>query len=107
MDGPSSASGGMMVDSTYGTYFVYGNHDRQRYTSDPEYTEEELAKMTVQIPNCLYNTGNYAQSVCEGTRYGLTVEFVGDPAGVVIKQYPEAGTVIEKSGGRIILYIIS
>ena len=31
------------IDSTYGTYFVYGNHDRQRYTSDPEYTEAELA----------------------------------------------------------------
>ncbi len=31
------------IDSVYGTYFVYGNHDRQRYTSDPEYTEEELA----------------------------------------------------------------
>lgn len=32
------------IDSTYGTFFVYGNHDRQRYTSDPEYTEEELAQ---------------------------------------------------------------
>ncbi len=31
------------LDSSYGTFFVYGNHDRQRYTSDPEYTEEELA----------------------------------------------------------------
>ena len=68
------------------------------------YTDEELSKMTVKVPNCLYNTGNYAQSVCEGSRYGLSVEFVGDPAGVVIKQYPEAGTVIEKAGGRIILY---
>jgi stage V sporulation protein D (sporulation-specific penicillin-binding protein) len=68
------------------------------------YTEEELAKMTVKIPKCLYNTGNYAKSVCESSRYGLTVEIVGDPAGVVVKQYPEAGTVIEKSGGRIVLY---
>ncbi len=30
------------IESTYGTYFIYGNHDRQRYTSDPEYTEQEL-----------------------------------------------------------------
>ena len=68
------------------------------------YTEEELAKLTVQVPKCLYVSGTRAKSVCEESRYGLTVEFVGDPAGVVIKQYPEAGTVIEKSGGRIILY---
>ncbi|MBO5912184.1 MAG: metallophosphoesterase [Clostridia bacterium] len=31
------------INSTYGIYFVYGNHDRQRYTSVPEYSEEELA----------------------------------------------------------------
>ena len=31
------------IESVYGTYFVYGNHDRQRYTSEPEYTEDELA----------------------------------------------------------------
>ena len=68
------------------------------------YTEEELAKMTVKIPNCRYQSGSYAQSICEGSRYGLTVEFVGDPAGVVVRQYPEANTVIEKNGGRIILY---
>lgn len=29
--------------STYGTYYVYGNHDRQNYTNAPAYTEEELA----------------------------------------------------------------
>lgn len=36
------------LESTYGTYYVYGNHDRQRYrdaASRPrEYTEDELAK---------------------------------------------------------------
>ena len=31
------------LNSTYGTYYVYGNHDRQRYTNEPEYTEWELA----------------------------------------------------------------
>lgn len=36
------------IESVYGTYFVYGNHDRQRYTSDPEYTEEELAQTISQ-----------------------------------------------------------
>lgn len=32
------------VESTYGTYYVYGNHDRQRYVSQPAYTESELAE---------------------------------------------------------------
>lgn len=31
-------------ESTYGTYYVYGNHDRQRYVSQPAYTESELAE---------------------------------------------------------------
>ena len=32
------------VKTTYGTYFVYGNHDKQPYTENPDYTGEELAK---------------------------------------------------------------
>lgn len=34
----------------------------------------------------------------------MTVEIVGDPEGLVYKQYPEGGTVIEKSAGKLILY---
>ncbi|MBR3894928.1 MAG: PASTA domain-containing protein [Clostridia bacterium] len=68
------------------------------------YSEEELQRLTVTVPNCIRRDGSYAQSLCEGSRYGLTVDFVGDPAGVVVKQYPEAGTIVEKNGGRIILY---
>ncbi len=30
------------INSTHGTYFIYGNHDRQRYTSTPAYSEAEL-----------------------------------------------------------------
>lgn len=29
--------------STYGTYYIYGNHDRQPYVQTPAYTEDELA----------------------------------------------------------------
>lgn len=32
------------IDSSYGTYYVYGNHDRARYSSDPNFTEEQLAE---------------------------------------------------------------
>lgn len=30
------------LESTYGIYFVYGNHDRQPYTEQRSYTDEEL-----------------------------------------------------------------
>lgn len=32
------------VDSTYGIYYIYGNHDRQLYTGAPAYTEDALAQ---------------------------------------------------------------
>ena len=32
------------VKTTYGTYYVYGNHDKQPYTENPDYTGEELAQ---------------------------------------------------------------
>jgi hypothetical protein len=30
------------IDNTYGCYYVYGNHDKQPYTTDRTYTDEEL-----------------------------------------------------------------
>lgn len=30
------------IDAKYGIYYVYGNHDKQPYTDQPAYTEEEL-----------------------------------------------------------------
>lgn len=30
------------LNSAYGTYYIYGNHDRQRYTDNPSYSEWEL-----------------------------------------------------------------
>lgn len=32
------------LKSTYGIYYIYGNHDRQPYTSAPAYTDGELAE---------------------------------------------------------------
>ena len=31
--------------STYGIYYVYGNHDKNNYTSNPNYTREQLASV--------------------------------------------------------------
>lgn len=36
------------ISSTYGVYYVYGNHDRQNYTSDPYFTAEELETTIVE-----------------------------------------------------------
>lgn len=30
------------IQSTYGVYYVYGNHDQNNYTSMPNYTKEQL-----------------------------------------------------------------
>ncbi len=30
------------IKSAYGTFYIYGNHDRQRYSLDPSFTENEL-----------------------------------------------------------------
>ncbi len=32
------------IKSTYGIFFVYGNHDKSQYRSSPNYTPDELAK---------------------------------------------------------------
>ncbi len=66
------------------------------------YTEEELNKLTVTVPDCLYTNVSYATKNCANR--GLQVEVVGDPDGVVYKQYPEKGTVLEKAYGKVILY---
>ncbi len=66
------------------------------------YTDQELEKLTVTVPDCLYSNVSYVKKQCEAR--GLSVEIVGDPDGVVYKQYPEKGTVVEKAYGRVILY---
>jgi stage V sporulation protein D (sporulation-specific penicillin-binding protein) len=65
------------------------------------YTDRELEKLAVTVPDCRFGSVSYIQKI-----YGekFTIEVVGDPDGVVYRQYPEAGTVIERASGRIILY---
>lgn len=67
------------------------------------YSEAELQKMTVKVPDYLYYVGRVAKNAA--TEYlGVDVEIVGDPEGIVYKQYPEAGTVVEKNSAKIVLY---
>lgn len=68
---------------------------------DPVYTEEELAKLAVTIPNVGY------WSVALATNYletmGLSCEVIGDGS-YVTSQVPSAGSSMEKAGGKVILY---
>ncbi|MBQ8311044.1 MAG: PASTA domain-containing protein [Clostridia bacterium] len=66
------------------------------------YTEEELENMTVTVPPVTQWTVSAARKHCEAR--GIEVEVIGDENGVIRKQYPESGTVVEKSASRIIVY---
>ncbi len=68
------------------------------------YSEEELELLTVTTPGCIGWTGSYAKKIYEQSPYDLEVIVVGDENDVVYKQYPEKGTVMEKSSGTLILY---
>jgi len=63
---------------------------------------QELEKQALKVADYRYWRASVAETYAK--RVGLTVEIVGDPDGVVYKQYPEAGTVIEKASGKIIFY---
>ena len=67
------------------------------------YSEAELEKMAVEVPNCRNYSRSAARKYCESL--GLEVEFVGEGSDIVFAQYPEAGTVIEKSSGKVIFYV--
>lgn len=41
------------LKSTYGTFFVYGNHDRQLYSSAPKYTQEALRQSITKNGICI------------------------------------------------------
>lgn len=66
------------------------------------YTEKELANMATKIPNLVGYTVSAARNYCQ--RNGLQIEFVGLDEGIIRRQYPEAGVVVEKNSARILAY---
>jgi stage V sporulation protein D (sporulation-specific penicillin-binding protein) len=65
------------------------------------YSEAELAKLAVTVPNLRYYSLNQAQKSAE--RAGLTLKIVGDGE-YVMSQNPTGGTKIEKENGVIVVY---
>lgn len=66
------------------------------------YTDKELANMATKIPNLVGYTVSAARSYCQ--RNGLNIEIVGPDEGIIRRQYPESGTVVEKNSARILAY---
>lgn len=65
------------------------------------YTEEELAHQVIEAPSVTGWSAAYAQK-----RYGsqFQIDIVGDEDGVIVGQYPEAGTAMERETARLVLY---
>ena len=67
------------------------------------YTENELKNMTKTIPNLVGYTVSAAKSYCQ--KLGIDIEIVGADEGIIRRQYPEGGTVVEKNSARILAYV--
>ena len=67
------------------------------------YTENELENMTKTIPNLVGYTVSAAKSYCQ--KLGIDIEIVGADEGIIRRQYPEGGTVVEKNSARILAYV--
>lgn len=65
------------------------------------YTEEELAHKVIEAPSVTGWSAAYAQK-----RYGsqFQIDIVGDEDGVIVGQYPESGTAMERETARLVLY---
>ena len=66
------------------------------------YSDKELEKMSYTVPNFVGYTVSAARNYCQ--RNGLQIEIVGPDDGIIRRQYPEKGTVVEKSSARILAY---
>ncbi len=92
---------------------VYGSRVAAPYVSEllsfvlpylgyePEYTDKDLEKVEVVVPNCVDSTVEAAKSDLEWRE--IDCEIVGDGS-IVTGQLPAAGESISQSKGRVILY---
>lgn len=69
---------------------------------EPVYTEEELARLTVPVPNCVGKTREQAQVLLAAA--GFSVTFTGEGE-VVSAQTPMAGTRVAKEGACVSLVL--
>lgn len=65
------------------------------------YTEDELKNMAVSVPNLCYWSTALARKYAESLELDIEIRGDGD---YILRQSPAAGTSVEQSSGRIILY---
>ncbi|MBQ3490309.1 MAG: PASTA domain-containing protein [Clostridia bacterium] len=68
---------------------------------EPEYTDEELAKLEINLPN--YRGLSLDEAIMRLSEAGLSCEVVGT-GNSIINQIPPAKSTISKDNGRVILY---
>jgi len=68
---------------------------------EAEYTDKDLEKVEITVPNCVDSTVEAAKSDLQWR--GISCEVIGD-GDVVTGQLPAAGESISQSKGRVILY---
>lgn len=68
---------------------------------EPEYSEQELAKMEINLPN--YRGSSLDAAINRITEAGLSYEVVGTGTSV-IDQVPTSGSTLSKDNGKVILY---
>ncbi len=68
---------------------------------EPKYTDEELAKLEIQLPN--YRGLSLDEAIMRLTEAGLSYEIVGSGTSV-INQIPPAKSTLSKDNGLVILY---
>lgn len=67
-----------------------------------QYTDKELANLTQEVPDVVGWSASAAETYASS--FGLTVEIVGEGS-IVRSQSPAAGTKLEPTNGKIILYM--
>ncbi len=67
---------------------------------EPEYTQEELSKVNVSVPNIIGRTAHMGQATLQ--KYGLAATIVGK-GDRVVKQVPASGQSIPR-GSKVIIY---
>ncbi len=67
---------------------------------EPEYTEEELKKVNVTVPNIIGKTAHMGQATLQ--KYGLQATIVGN-GDRVVKQVPSSGQSVPR-GGKVVIY---
>ena len=67
------------------------------------YTESELKNMAKTMPNLVGYSVSAAKNYCQ--KLGIDIEIVGADEGIIRRQYPEGGTVVEKNSAKILAYV--